>query len=196
MKVELKNVKMHVPQYDASMGFTADLYINGEKVGTAHNDGIGGPSDYHGDTKEESKLIREAESYFSSLPKENIADPGREAVYINQTLEYHITKLSFDHYNQTLLAKHMTKGILYGNNDYYQIFDTGKAISILLKDQKGEEFLASIIRSDILPIHKEGNRILNTNLPASLVDLINKAQKKKRNAQRKRQDKSQKGNHL
>ena len=196
MEVQLKNVKMHVPQYDASIRFTADLYINGKKVGTADNSGIGGPSDYHGDTKDGWKLIKEAESYIGNLPKENVAEPDREPVYINQTLEYHITKLSFDHYNQTLREKHMTRGILYGNDDYYQIFDTGKAIKTILKDQKGEEFLADIIRNEIVPIHKNENSILNTNLPASLLSLVNKVQKKERNVQRKRQDPPQKGNHL
>jgi hypothetical protein len=69
MKVELKKISFNERMSEETNCFTADLYINGRKVGECKNEGHGGCTDYHGDTKEDNVLIAKAEAYYKSLPK-------------------------------------------------------------------------------------------------------------------------------
>jgi len=69
MKIELKKISFNERMSEETNCFVADLYINGKKVGYVKNDGRGGCTDYHGDSKESNVLIREAEEYCKTLPK-------------------------------------------------------------------------------------------------------------------------------
>lgn len=69
MNIELKKISFNERMSEETNCFVADLYINGKKVGYCENRGTGGPTDYHGDSKEANDVIREAEAYFKSLPK-------------------------------------------------------------------------------------------------------------------------------
>lgn len=68
MKIELKKIEFSERMSQETNCFVADLYINGKKVGFANNEGHGGPTDYHGITPEDNKLIKEAEAYCKTLP--------------------------------------------------------------------------------------------------------------------------------
>ena len=70
MKIELKNIKFSEALSEETNAFTANLYINGKKVGYCKNQGHGGCTDYHADEPEHREIIKEAEEYFKSLPKE------------------------------------------------------------------------------------------------------------------------------
>lgn len=69
MKIEIKKVSFSERMSEETNCFVADLYINGKNVGTCKNDGHGGCTDYHGYTKENIAIIKEAETYCKALPK-------------------------------------------------------------------------------------------------------------------------------
>jgi hypothetical protein len=69
MNVELKKISFSERMSEETSCFVADLFINGKKVGYCKNDGRGGCTEYHGNTKEDNVLIAKAEKYFKSLPK-------------------------------------------------------------------------------------------------------------------------------
>jgi len=69
MKIELKNIKFSEAMSEETNAFTADLFINGKKVGYCKNQGHGGCTDYNSYEPENRKVIQEAEAYFKSLPK-------------------------------------------------------------------------------------------------------------------------------
>jgi hypothetical protein len=85
MKIELKKISFNERMSEETSCFVADLYINGKKVGYAENRGTGGPTDYHGNTPEDRKLIAEAEKYCKSLPKVVVKEMNFE---YDQTLEH------------------------------------------------------------------------------------------------------------
>jgi hypothetical protein len=68
MKIEVKKISFSERNSDETNCFAGDLYINGKKVGVCTNSGQGGPTDYHGFTKEDNVLIAEAEKYCKTLP--------------------------------------------------------------------------------------------------------------------------------
>ena len=65
MNIELKNVK-HFPSGSQETNcFTANLYLDGKKIGSAENDGHGGCTFIHGDTKQ----IKAIDSLIKRGPK-------------------------------------------------------------------------------------------------------------------------------
>ena len=69
MKIELKNIKFSEAMSEETNAFTGNLYINGKNVGYCKNTGQGGCTDYHANTPEDRKAIKEAEEYCNRLPK-------------------------------------------------------------------------------------------------------------------------------
>lgn len=49
MKIEIRNVKHHPDLSEETEAFSADLIINGQRIGAVSNRGIGGCDDFHGD---------------------------------------------------------------------------------------------------------------------------------------------------
>ena len=68
MKIELKNIKFYERMSEETNAFTADLYVNGKKVGYAKNEGHGGCTDYYPNSIEDRAVINEAEQYCLGLP--------------------------------------------------------------------------------------------------------------------------------
>ncbi|MEC5143056.1 hypothetical protein [Chitinophaga sp. 212800010-3] len=176
MKVELKNIKMRVPQYEDSIQFHADLFINGKHAGEASNDGNGGSCSYEGYTPEGKKLIHDAEAYFKSLPPINIADQGENLLLIEQSLEYRISELSYEYYNNRERNRMMLKGFVFGQNGVIQWLEFKKPISHFLKTQNGEDFLKRTLETEVVPLMKEGDVLFNTNLPASVTEKLSHKQ--------------------
>ncbi len=75
-KIELKNVKHMASLSHETHCFTATIYVNGKKAGTAENRGNGGNTDiYWGD----KQLRDKARQYIATLPTRHYGDG--EAVY-------------------------------------------------------------------------------------------------------------------
>ena len=69
MKIELKSIKFSEAMSEETNAFTANLYINGKKVGYCKNQGHGGCTDYNADEPKFRTIIAEAEAYCKALPK-------------------------------------------------------------------------------------------------------------------------------
>lgn len=65
MNLELKNVKYAAFQSHETHCFTASVYVDGKKVGTAENSGQGGPTSVYWDDKEAKAKV---EKWVAKLP--------------------------------------------------------------------------------------------------------------------------------
>ena len=163
MKIELKKISFNERMSEETNAFTADLYINGKKVGYCKNEGHGGCTDYRGDSKECNVLITEAEKYFLSLPK---VKPNGYNFMLQPTLENAIDEQLEDYLKakaQKKMEKHMENAILFGvpNGDSYVMIKFTKPLSAFLTFQ---------LQVKVNEIKKkectDGKVILNTNLEA------------------------------
>lgn len=84
MKIVLKKVKTFVGR-EGMGGFSADLYINGEHVGTVIDQDNGGELLIQ-DFRESRELVNKAYKWAATLPKQNLKIGG-EMKSINMTLE-------------------------------------------------------------------------------------------------------------
>jgi len=71
MKITLKNLKIAAFLSQETTAFSATVYVDGVKAGTASNDGHGGSNNYYfDDPKMEAKL----EAFAATLPKVKFGD--------------------------------------------------------------------------------------------------------------------------
>lgn len=162
MKIQLKRIEFSERLSDETNAFTADLWINGKKVGYCKNDGQGGCTNYNGYTSEDNKVIVDAEKHFKALPK---------VYYEKHNFHYQPTlENSIDEFLENwLLAKEkkkfensMKKQILVGISDpnrmSYSSYNFKRLLSTLPKDylQRNVDNIVSNL--------KKGEVILNTNL--------------------------------
>ncbi len=158
MKIELKKISVNERMSQETTMFIADLYIDGRKVGYCRNEGCGGCTDYHGDSKENNELIAKAEAYCKTLPKVKFNEMEWE-----QSLESVIDELLTEHLKakeekkmQKLYATSIVFGVPNGNSYQYLNFKrplTGLPILVL------KAHVAKIINTSL----KSGEQILNTN---------------------------------
>jgi hypothetical protein len=162
MKIELKNIKFSEALSEETNAFTADLYINGKKVGYCRNDGRGGCTDYHAYNVQDREVIKKAEEYFKSLPK---AHSERFNFDYQPTLELAIGDL-LDEWllakEQKKMKKQMETKILVGipNGMSYSYYNLKRPLSTL--PTKPLQDAVDRIKAKL----KAGEVILNTNLQA------------------------------
>lgn len=65
MKIELKSVKVYEKLSEETTCFTANIYLDGKKIGEAENRGIGGNTMY---VIQDRHLLEKFETYANSLP--------------------------------------------------------------------------------------------------------------------------------
>ena len=168
-KVELKKISFNERMSQETNCFVADLYINGVKVGEANNEGHGGPTDYHSNSLENDKLIKEAEAYCKALPKvksEELKfeyDNSLENV-IDELLEAHLKAK-----DEAKRIKNYEKGICFGvpnGNSYQTVSWKGRTLAQVDKislQRAYDDIKAKYIKGNVV--------ILNTNLKALGVNL-------------------------
>lgn len=122
MKIEAKNIKIAKFASEETLCFEATIYVDGKKVGTAHNHGQGGNTDVHFDDREFQKKV---ETYCKSLPpivSDTMMDPHDESKPFSypQDLENLIDGLINDFDNQKeikriekKIQKEATKGSFF-----------------------------------------------------------------------------------
>ena len=131
MKIELKSIKFSEAMSEETNAFTANLYVNGKKVGYCKNTGQGGCTDYNSDSPELRPVIAEAESYCKSLPMVKYRDMTWE-----QSLEGIIDQLLEDWLGARetkKMERRMLKAILVGvpNAYRYSYYGFKKALSAM-----------------------------------------------------------------
>jgi hypothetical protein len=172
MKIELKNIHHSEQLSQETNAFSATLYINDIKAGTATNQGHGGPTDYYGLNDRGNQLIREAEEYCKTLPPEKFTVGDKEYT-LESNLEGYIDDLLTKHLQQKDLQKFrrqadraMEKSILVGIPDHsFRTLTFKMPIGMLLVHPNGPNILRDVIATKVIPNFKEGEQILNTNIP-------------------------------
>jgi hypothetical protein len=164
MKLELKNIKFYESMSEETNCFQADLFINGKKIASVKNEGHGGPTDYRLLVFKNQQILRDAEAYCLTLPKEKIT----ETFEFQPTLESKIDDLLeawLKVQAEKKLAKQMEKGILYGRPEHYQmIYWKGTTLVALL----GNPTMQGRIKQILKDLTDKGETILNTNIPKEL----------------------------
>ena len=160
MKIELKSIRFSEAMSEETNAFTANLYINGKKVGYCKNQGHGGCTDYNADSPEDRKAIADAETYCKALPKTKWKD-----MEFDQSLESVIDQLLEDWLKAKetkKLERKMKTCVLVGipNDSSYGVYNFKQPLSnvntVLLQDS------IKRIKNNL----HTGEVILNTNLEA------------------------------
>ncbi|MEN5196936.1 hypothetical protein [Sphingobacterium faecium] len=178
MKIELKSIYHSIQLSEETEAFTANLYINGVHAGYAKNEGHGGNTHYQGKDEKGRELIRQADEYCKTLPPiEYPADKYMEAFSIDMNLEHYIDDLLNKYVEKKETAKFnakldraMLKGVVYGipNRSFGAIVYSMPLVQILAHS-KGPQIVLQTITDKIIPKLKEGNKLLNTNIPESII---------------------------
>lgn len=170
MQIELKNIKFSEALSEETNAFVADVYVNGNKVAYAKNDGHGGSTFYHA-YEGKRELLGQAEKFCEALPP--LKYGGME---LPMSLEMKIDNLLEDWLkskDQAKFDKKLQKDMLTGlciktPNGYTQATwkSGGRNITIaeLVSVPNGRELL----KNAIAKAKAEGKEVLNTNIPQHL----------------------------
>lgn len=178
MKIELKSIHHSIQLSEETEAFTANLYINGVHAGYTKNEGHGGNTHYQGKDEKGRELIRQAEEHCKTLPPiEYPADKYVEAFSIDMNLEHYIDDLLNKYLEKKETAKFnakldktMLKGIVYGvPNQSFGAITYAMPLVNVLAHSKGPQTVLQAIKDKILPKLKDGNKLLNTNIPESII---------------------------
>lgn len=122
MKVEIRNVKYSEWSSHETNCFNASVYIDGKRVGTARNDGSGGPNFYHPHSVEEA-----LNQYAATLPPSvfTYEKDGKDVRgEMPQVADDIIHELVMQHLYQNDLKRHLKSYILFVRDD--QVMSTKK----------------------------------------------------------------------
>ena len=97
MKIELKNTNVNHRMSEETCCFTADVFVNGTKAGTARNRGNGEQTIIY---FEDRQLLAECEAWAKTLPA---VDSGY-GFELDMDLEFYIDQLAWDVYNKKAVA--------------------------------------------------------------------------------------------
>lgn len=170
MIIELKSFKHYQKLSDETYCFTANIYVNGIKCGTAENRGIGGETDYSSDRRIGSdELIKQAEQHCLGLPSETIVI-GDRAITLNMNLVNYIdnlvdrlVKAKYKEKDAQKLRKEMQSGILIGDDEKYA--KIGFKIPLSEVMAKHPDYFQKTLKEMLVKYGKDGSRLLNTNIP-------------------------------
>ena len=163
---------MKIPQYFDSIMFTADLYVDGKRAGTASDDGNGGECNYEAQSTEGQKLILQAEEFCRKQGEIQLSQPGVDQLKVDRSLREIISTLANEHYNTKALEKDTKRGIVFGKNGHYQLLKFEKPISLILNEPGGDKVIEHAFRKEVLPKLEKGYELVNTNLPQSIMAII------------------------
>lgn len=180
MTIKLTNIYVREDPSLKNVAFHADLVINGGNAGKVENNGLGDSTLFEAKTEDGKRLIKEAEEWCKGLPpvvsKDIVMDdepfsiPMSLELYVNEAMADHLKKLERRR-NQKKMDVDMREGILYGTPDGgYQIIRFKVPIEMIIAKTAGIEMLGSLIQKKVLPLLKDGERILNTNLSRELLE--------------------------
>ena len=168
MKLQLKNIYLNERFSEETNCFKADLFVNGKKVAYTENDGRGGCTYYH-HYENQRDIVRQAEEYCKTLPKQIINFGGEDKEY-NQTLESVIDDLVFakeKEKEQKKIDKLCENHIVWGKPNgysYKQISFNGKPkfadVKKTIVGQIALDNLINRVKSEL----KEGEEIFNKNI--------------------------------
>ncbi|MET6999385.1 hypothetical protein [Chitinophaga defluvii] len=176
MEIELRKIYISRQFSEETVAFTANLWIDGRKVGYASNDGKGGCTNYEPDHPDDRDTLRAAEEYCKTLPPWKLDD----TTSIPMNLEHFIDRKIDEYANmeerkrfQRKMEKSMAAHIVFGipGADEFKSYPTSAPIVALLSSESGQQLLSNEIQQVVTAFIKPGEQILNTNIPSELRDL-------------------------
>jgi hypothetical protein len=179
MEILLKNIYVSERRSKETMAFQATLYINGYKVGVVSNHGQGGPILYHPLEDKGNSLIREAEAWCRKLAPivfhDTIVDgkpmtiPMELEIYLDNIITAWLEQKDLENFRRKM-EKEMATAILFGiPGKTFRVLKYKTPIASIIKFDKGVERLRQDIHKLVIPLLKEKEKILNTNIPAVVI---------------------------
>jgi hypothetical protein len=172
MQIELKNFRFYDRLSEETYCFTANIWINGTKCGSAENIGYGGETDYHHEGTEASKqLIKQAEEYCLKLPPivwqssvngKDLSLDMNLTRYIDELVDV-LVKKKEDETIAKKMNKEMQKGILIGTDTQYQVISFKKPLREVWETQP--DYFKKVLIEKLDKYKEKGYRLLNTNIP-------------------------------
>lgn len=171
MKLELKKVKINLTFSEETIMFRADVYIDGEHIGEAENEGRGGCTWVtHLGTERSKQMLDKAFEHFKTLPPQKFTAGGRE-YEVDSRLDGAIDDIVSDMVNEKekksfakKLEKAMLKGLVFnkGVEGSFSTISWGKlTMQQILAHPQGRE----TVQNKISELKAQGYKILNTNIP-------------------------------
>ncbi len=148
LKIELRNVKYFAAGSEETSCFTATVYVDGKKAGTAQNHGTGGPTMVQPFTVE-----KQINDYAATLPQVKLDIGDGKIIEYAQTAEGLIDSIFTHHLIEKDLRKALSKRILYTKKDTKGIFETKAATA----EERGR-----LITNTALHAARQIDVILNT----------------------------------
>ena len=97
-RITVKGIKYAEFASEETNCFTASVYLDGKRLGEAHNDGHGGETWFHPYMVDDKAKMAESEAYAESLPPMDCSDIGA-ADLLPMTLELLINSIVVDYLN-------------------------------------------------------------------------------------------------
>jgi len=173
MKIELKKISVYERLSEETTAFNAEIYADGVNIGYAKNDGQGGCTWYHAHEGKQD-LMKKAEEYAKSLPpmKFKLYEGGQEHS-IDMNMEHLIDNLLTEYLTERdnkkffkKREKDMINNIVFGNPNElrYRLIGWKVSLDVIRGMNNGEAKIKEVI-ARVKGELKEGEKILNTNLP-------------------------------
>ena len=171
MKIELKKIAFYERMSEETNAFTGDVYVNGIKTGYAKNDGQGGCTfinAYEG----KSLLLHEAETYAEALPPIQVTFANHThsiKMDLGLLVDNLLTEYLTERDNKKFFKKRekdMINNIVFGNPNElrYRLIGWKVSLDVIRGMNNGEAKIKEVI-AKVKGELKEGEKILNTNLP-------------------------------
>jgi len=162
MNIQLKNVKFSEHLSEETNAFTANLYVDGKRIGYIRNDGRGGNTNVQPYDIEHKEKFREVEEYCKTLPDRSYTLGEHSGTY-SMNLEHFVDDL-FEHWLKQKevkkLERKMKTHLMWGvpNGNSYKSVNYKRPLT---------DFPPNVLQQEIDKWKQQfevGEEILNTNL--------------------------------
>lgn len=110
MQIEIRNVKHHPDLCEETEAFSADLLIDGRKIGTVSNRGTGGCDDFHGDQAAYDAADRWLRANRPGWSLEPDCPPDR---LMRHTIEDEVSAILAKHIGMKQMEKDMRASLIF-----------------------------------------------------------------------------------
>jgi len=147
LKIELRNVKYFASGSEETACFTASIYVDGKKAGTAQNHGTGGPTMVNPFT-----LEKQINDYAATLPlaKLDLGGGDGKTVEYKQTAEHLIDDLLTQFLIEKDLRSALSKRVIYTKKDTKGIFQSKALTAKVLAAHLAHPLLCEKWNIDVL----------------------------------------------
>jgi hypothetical protein len=182
MEITLKNIYVGERLSRETTAFQATLFIDGYRVGVITNDGQGCANMYRPLDDKGVMLIRQAEAWCRRLPPMVLADtlsdgkrvtiPMELEIYLDNIITDWLTKKDIEKFRRKA-EKKMGSAIVFGApGKPFRLMTYGKVLSVLIHRPGFIGQLRTDIHTKVLPLLREDEKILNTNIPRRIVERL------------------------